>query len=297
MLMKKFLTVLMVSMMTISTGKACEICGCSGAGVFNVPSSYALYNFILLRPHFAAFQASGDVHADIQYAGVDAGFGMGINRWWHVTTYIPYKFNSLYHEGKQTNLNGLGDVGVINTFKVYSNVDSMMAKHKWTFYTKAGIELPTGTFSENFRADHLPAGISLGSGSFDVIAGARVAYAMKKNSVTLDYTAKYNTVNASIYQFGFQQTYTALYSYTFRKPSFTCLPNAGLLVEANAGDTYHDLMQTETQGVSAYAMLGCEIGKGSWVGGLQVDLPVADSFNGEVTYRPRGTIRVLYLWQ
>ncbi|HNV98579.1 MAG TPA: hypothetical protein PKL06_04355 [Chitinophagales bacterium] len=295
--MKRMLTVLMVSMMTISTGKACDICGCSGAGVFNVPSSYALYNFILLRPHYAAFQATGDAHADILYSGVDAGFGIGLNRWWHVTAYIPYKYNSIYHEGVQTNLSGLGDAGVMNTFKVYSNVDSMMVKHKWTIYTKAGIELPTGKFSENFRADHLPAGVSLGSGSFDILAGARVSYAMNKHTVTLDYTGKYNTVNASAYQFGFQQTSTGLYSYTIRKPAFTFLPNAGLLVETNTGDTYHQLVESETKGTSAYAMLGCEVGKGSWVGGLQVDLPVADSFDGEVTYRPRGTIRILYLWQ
>lgn len=291
------LAVLMVAIMTINTGKACEICGCSGAGVFNVPSSYALYNFILLRPHYAAFHASGEANADILFAGVDAGFGMGINRWWHITAYVPYKFNSIYHEGVKTRLSGLGDAGLVHTFKLYSNVDSMMAKHKFTIYTKAGLELPTGKFEEDFRSEKLPAGVSLGSGSWDILAGARVAYAMNKHAVTLDYTGKYNTENQSNYRFGFQQTVTGLYSFTIRKPAYTILPNAGLLIETNDGDAYHELLQNETKGSSAYAMIGCELGKGSWVAGMQIDLPVADSFKGEVTYRPRGTVRILYLWQ
>lgn len=293
--MKKILLMLAVISITAGNTQACDICGCSGAGMFNMPSSYALYNFLLMRPHYSTFNTTGEADARVTFAGVDIGGGFGLNKWWHLTAYVPVKMNTILHEQVERQYMGLGDAGVINTFRIYSNLDSMMAKHKYNLFVKAGVELPTGAFNRDFRTENMPAGISTGSGSIDFMSGLRAVYQLKKHSVNIDYTAKYNLPNALAYQFGFQQSATVLYSYTIRKPKCTILPNVGVLAESTSGDMYHDMLLPETKGASAFAMAGIELGFNDWVTGVQVDLPTADTFDGELSYQPRFTMRVLYL--
>lgn len=275
---------------------ACDQCACSAAGSFNDLSVFSTRNFVMLRTGYSHMWADEHQYVSVTSLSMDIAAAFSITPKLHVTAFVPVRFNTFSHEEDLYQLSGVGDIGAIANYILYTNQDSLMARNKYTLSVRGGIELPTGRFNTGFRQEDIPAALSPGSGSFDLISGARLRGLFSKTSVTVDYALRYHTVNQVEYRFGFQQSANATAGYLIKKPGYSILPYGGVSAEFVAGDTYHGYLQEGTTGYAWFTAGGLECALNSWVIGAQTDIPVLSHYDTEVHLKPRFSVRLSYMW-
>lgn len=294
---KIFLSSLFMAVLLPIRSFACDQCACSGATAFNNLSVFSTSNYLMYRIGYASMHANEGAFVSSSSLSMDLAAGFALNRSLHIAANVPVRFNSFSHDADKYQFSGVGDMGCTANYIVYTNRDSMMARNKYTLSVRGGFELPTGRFNSGFREDDVPATVSTGSGSFDVLGGLRMIAKYPGISFTGDYAIKYNTVNPEFYRFGLQQSVIATASHAFKQPAITWLPYAGFSLEINSGDTYHDLAQHGTQGYAAFTSVGLECAITKWVLGVHADIPGYAAYDTEVHLDPRCSMRIVYLWQ
>lgn len=275
---------------------ACDQCACSSAGSFNDLSVFSTRNYLMLRTYYSHMWSDEHQYVSSTSLGMDLAAAFSLSPKLHITGFVPLRFNTFYHNEEWYQISGIGDMGAMANYVVYTNQDSMMARNKYTVSLRGGFELPTGRFNTGFREDEVPAALSPGSGSFDMIGGVRLRGHFTNTALTCDYSIRYATRNQVEYQFGLQQTANCTVSYLFRKPGLSILPYAGVSAECVSGDTYHGYSQAGTTGYAGFAGAGLELAFSTWVLGAQTDIPVATEYDTDVQFTPRFSIRLSYLW-
>ena len=296
--MKRIYSVLLLLVMlsAVKQAWACDQCSCSSGAAFNNISEFATYNYLMLRLGYGSMHGDGDVTAFSANMYMDIVGGYSLNKRIHVSGYLPLRYNYFAHEGNTHSLYGLGDAGLLANVIAWSNADDMMKRTKLTISARGGIEFPTGNFNEAFRAEDVPAAMSTGSGSIDVLGGARLIVRNDKNTITFDYLGKYNTANKVEYQFGLQQMANVFIGRTIKKPGASWLPYAGIAGEWSGGDTYHDNPMSGTSGYNLGVMAGVEYARTNWVFGAHTDMPFISNYDTEVTIHPKASLRVMRLF-
>ena len=250
----------------------------------------------MLRTGYSHMWADAHQYVSSTSLSMDLAAAFGITPKLHVTAFVPVRFNTFSHEEDLYQLSGVGDIGAVANYILYTNQDSMMARNKYTLSVRGGVELPTGRFNTGFREEDIPAAISPGSGSFDVISGARLRGRFTNTSVTLDYAIRYHTMNQVEYKFGLQQSANCTAGYLIKKPAYSLLPYGGVSAEFVAGDTYHGYLQEGTTGYAWFTGAGLEFALNTWVMGVQADIPVLSHYDTEVHLEPRFSVRLSYMW-
>lgn len=298
--MKRIYLLLFIGMMHTADLRlfACDQCGCASGGIYSTIMPFATGNFISFRTGWVAYDAlnSAEVgHSRFVSMDISGGYSIGKNL--HLLGYVPYKMNSYTNSEVDYSTSGLGDAGVVANYIIRTNRDSMMKQWSYALSVKGGIEMPTGIFEDQFRADKLPAAISLGTGSWDYSAGARLI--VKRNKITLagDYTIKYNTVNQHHYQFGTQQNLSLMMAQKIIRKDWALNPYAGISGEFTTADYYYTINQDGTEGSSLFANCGFELGRKQLLAGVSADIPLYSDFGGITKSTLRCSARVVYMFR
>lgn len=301
--MKKNLILIAVLLSFGSSTKlfACDMCGCSSIGGLNNLSAYATNNFIMFKSSFISFHTfseteSTDIYSDMYSFDLIGGYSIGKRL--HLTGYLPYKLNN-YSANEETNTyQGIGDIGVIANYVFFKNKtsDTVLENSGFNLSVKGGIEIPAGKFNKNFRTDQLPASLSTGSGSMDFITGVRFVKNKNKTTFLGDYTFKYNLENTTMYRFGMQSTLALIVTQKVEKQKMIFTPFAGIIGEHSSFDKFHDLDQHATSGENIYVDLGCEFVIKKLMAGVSADVPLYSDFGGEISSKPRYSVRLGYLF-
>jgi hypothetical protein len=282
---------------TISSGNACDQCGCSVAGSYNNVTAYAHNNYVMLKSSFYKFTTgttTSRVHSDMFATDLIVGYNFLPSL--HVLAYLPYKVNNFSGQDVKYRTQGLGDGGLLANYVLATNNKNVMATSTFSLSVKGGIELPTGDFIDDYRAKEVPANISNGSETIDFMTGARYIFKKKNTTLISDYTFKYNTENEAAYRFGNQHSVSLLAAQRFMRSKVVFTPYAGVAGEFDGADFYHTLEQHGTTGESVFLNTGLEVGFSDYILGCTADLPLYANFGEAAASSPRVALRLAYLF-
>ncbi|MGB4830611.1 MAG: hypothetical protein WBP31_04695 [Chitinophagales bacterium] len=296
--MKRLTIVILILIVkiTISPLSACDQCGCSVAGSYNNVTAYAHNNYMMFKAGYYKFStgtATSKLHSEM--FSVDAIVGYNITNRLHILAFVPYRLNQFSGEDNTYTVNGFGDMGLLGNYVVATNRDNMMAKYTYSLTVKAGVELPTGKFIDDYRALGVPANLSAGSKTFDGITGLRYIYKRKSTTLIGDFTFKYNPENEANYRFGNQHTATILAAQRFMQSKTVLTPYVGVTGELDGTDLYHEIEQHGTSGETVLLNSGIELGFGDYIAGITADFPLYGNFGEEAKSSPRFSLRFAYM--
>jgi len=161
---------------------------------------------------------------------------------------VPFVDNySLMNQLKGNRNIGLGDPLFIyqKELKVFND---SINKYRW--YLGIGAELPLGSFDINFVDPRM----ELGSGSIDAIITSSLLIKQNWYGASINGIYKYNTNNASQYQFGQQVNLSAdIFIYTNQD---YYIPYLGVFQEYGLRDRYQNEVQDNTGGQIHYLNFG-----------------------------------------
>lgn len=294
---KKIIPLAVIQLLMVFQSQACNMCGCQTSLNYTGLLNYTGSNFISFQGTYNGMHTLDEfTGADIYskyYTAMLTGSMQVIKGRWDMQVYVPYVFNGYQiADSDPFNIEGLGDIGWFNHIKLLGSKDS--SKSNWNFYAKAGIEIPTGKFYNNYREEDVPPAISAGSGSWDIMTGFRFSYFKKNIGVFANYLFKYNTINNSNYKFGNQHIATALVSYKIGKGANTLTPLAGTIAEFIDFDEFYGYNQHGTSGTNLYATAGLDYNAGKFNAGFNIDIPVYSQYDNDASSVLRGALHFGY---
>jgi hypothetical protein len=294
--MKPFLYLIWLSIFCSAAKSlvACDQCGGSVTGSQPGLTEYSMSNFTGIRFHSFSYQSSSLYTTQMHTINLTGSFR--INSKWQLSAYMPYKFVNYTTNEFDYRSNGIGDLSVINMITLHTNeLDGLRGKTE-RLSLRAGLELPTGNFLKTFRADRIPAFLSEGSGSCDVLAGLN--YFFKKEQLTLlaNYMYKYHFVNSSHYTFGQQHALSMLVAEESVFNRFSITPYLGTSLEITGADKYYDVEQIGTSGNFLYAVAGFDCNVKMVNAGFGYDIPLYSQSESNYSAQDRLTLRLNYLF-
>lgn len=297
MISRNILLPVAVFLQSVISVHACSMCGCQSSMNFTGLLNYTSSNFISLQALLNRMHSVDDVtggNIESEYNNLMLAGALQIKPGiWDMQFYLPYAMNSYdVSEGNVFSLNGIGDAGWTNQVVLFQNSDSALAF--WRLNAKIGVEIPTGKFYHAYREVDVPAAISVGSGSWDILSGLRFSYFKNKLGIYADYLFKYNTENAYAYKYGNQHVITALASYQLEKGKVTVTPMLGSMAEFIAFDTFYGYDQHGTSGTNVYGLAGLDINIRKINVGVNINLPVYSVYDNEASAALRGSVHAGY---
>ena len=295
--MKKIILAIAITVLTISTVNACEICGC-GIGNYHIGMMPQFSKkFIGLRYQYRRFntvmaddptQFSHDYYKTLELWG-----GWNIGKRWQVIAILPVNFIHQVSDDGTMNNQGLGDIALMVNYKVLD----IKSKIKQQLWLGTGVKLPTGKFNID-PAD--PAVVAMantqtGSASTDFMLNGTYNVTAGKLGITTSASYKMNTRNKDKYSFGNRFSISSFASYTLGSEKFSVLPNIGLLYENAAASKLDKVSVAQTGGNLLAGSLGLELGFKQFSIGTNVQLPISQSFaSGQTEMKVRGMLHLSY---
>ncbi|MEJ2884756.1 transporter [Pedobacter sp. GR22-6] len=279
--------------MTITTTKACDICGCGvGSYYLGILPEYnkrflgLRYQYKSLRTHLGPFGESTPLSTDETYQSAEIWGGVNVGSRFRVLAFLPYNFNSRESQSSTGHKNGLGDIAVMGYYKVFDNMgtagERLLVQSLWL---GAGLKIPTGKYepTERLAVSESPNNFQLGTASTDFTLNA--AYDIRWNDLGLNANLNYkiNTENKYNYRYGNKFTSNVLVYHKFRiAHKVTVAPNLGVLYETALKDVEDGKYEVGVSGGhSLSAVAGIEMGmKGLSLGANYQDIRSQDLAGG-----------------
>jgi len=194
------------------------------------------YRYNSLHSQLSAGGSGNYATALEKYSTVEFWSGWNITGKIGILGVVPYRFETLNHQGATVSKKGLGDMYVLGYYKLFSNrhrVQSgkLLVQDLWF---GAGIELPTGKYNapDKSTLNDTVNLYQLGSGSTDVPFNIIYNICLAKAGLNVSLMYKINTVNQDDYEYGNRFNINAQGYYTFNiKPAVTVVPVISLQFE------------------------------------------------------------------
>ena len=301
--MKKIFLMITITVLSISTTQACEICGC-GLGNYYIGLMPQLkHHFIGFRYNFKRFntvmaddptQFSRDYYKTMELWG-----GWNIGKKWQILAVIPYNFIHQVSDDGVTNNQGIGDIALMVNYKLFNKSTAttkgkMISQQLWI---GAGVKAPTGKFNVDATDPALIAiaNTQTGTASTDFMLNAMYNITINKMGINTSASYKLNTANSDKYTFGNRFTASSIASYTIKKDLISILPNLGLLYENTAMNKLDKQKVQQTGGNLLTAAGGVEVSYKKFTVGANMQLPLSQSFaSGQTALKLKGMMHVTY---
>lgn len=270
--MKKIIITILLFVVTITTTKACDICGCGvGSYYLGILPEYnkrfigLRYQHKMLRTHLGPFGENTPLTAEETYQTTELWGGWNVGKKFRLLAFIPYNFNSRESQEGSGTKDGLGDIALMGYYKLFDNMGTMgerlLVQSLWI---GGGVKVPTGKYepAERLAIEESPNNFQLGTASTDFTLNA--AYDIRWNDLGLNANVSYkmNTENKHHYRYGNKFTSNVLLYHKFRiEKKVTIAPNIGALYETADRDVEskkYDLAVSGGYALSAVA--GVEVG-------------------------------------
>ncbi len=285
--MKKFLLLCACLIGMYTNAVACDVCGCSSGASYLGTLPQLNRSFIGLRYGFACNR----VHSIPSLSGTTPA---PVTEFIHTTEvwgrFFPVKRVQLmasvpfgyYTKGGAANL-GLGDATLMAGYILYNNGDSIGAKIKQTVILNGGLKLPTGAYTKATNGERLQPGMQPGTGSVDFVANAFYSLRYRKAGFAADALYKINTSNRAGYRSGNRFMAAAKAFVWLRANRVSILPSIGAAYENTAHDGNNNVRVNYSGGQAVFGQIGFDCYYRKMGAMATVQLPVAYSYNGNLT--------------
>ncbi|MCU0374143.1 MAG: hypothetical protein MUF24_02445 [Chitinophagaceae bacterium] len=296
----KKLFVALIGLGSLASSYACDICGCGSGGVFlgMLPSykkyfSGVRYQYRKYNSHLGS--ATGLLRTSEHFLSAEWFGGMRVGKKMQLMAFVPYQWHRQQSILQKAAVSGLGDVSVMATVKVLEAMhlteDNTMRMH--TLQVGGGVKLPTGkwrfTEGDNLgqHANFMP-----GTGSLDWMGVALYQYSAGNLGVAASAMYRLTSANGNNYRFGNRGQFAAQSFYHVKlKGKARITPNAGIMYETMAQDKAQGAKVFETGGHLLNGLMGVELSKGIFAGGMVFQPPIAQNLSdGEVRNLGRGLV-------
>lgn len=264
--MKKSFYALILTLTTIASSHACDICGCGNGGSFFgiLPQSHLRFAGIRYRvKNYESHLNSTFFRARENFQTTELWARFYPIKRTQVMVFVPYNWNTqtLYRTETPQQISGLGDVSALVHYNVFNTFwDSTLHKIDQTLMIGGGVKAPTGKFRYVEDGTEVAnANFQLGTGSLDFMLNAIYNVRYNKWGANLDATYKINTQNPNQYRFANRLSGSILVFRTLALSSLTLMPNAGVYVEHFGYDTKNGAKNTFTGGTLSTANAGLEL--------------------------------------
>jgi len=302
--MKK-LSIIFIIVFVSMQSNACPICGCGVGGFYIGLLPGFDSKFIGIRYQYMRYetQIKGDAsqfsHDHYKIAELWGGWTFG-NKW-QVLGFVPYHFNYQNTDDGIKTKNGLGDITLIASYKLWEtskqNKDDKSMSHQ-EFWLGGGVKLPTGKYDVDVSDPETELGdvnSQMGTGSLDFIASAMYNVKLNKFGINTSANYKVNTSNNSNFKFGNRFTANSFVFYQTHVSKTYLAPNIGMLYENAAINHLNKSDVTQTGGYVALAAAGFEVNRGNITLGANVQLPVSQNFAvGQTEAKSRGLVHATF---
>ena len=281
----KRLNIMLVSItLGFSSTYACDVCGCASGGVFvGLMPQYKKY-FTGLRYQYRSFNghlnsATRLLRTTERFTALEWYGGLRMGQKLQILAVVPYQWHQQYNQLQQANINGPGDVQVMNTYTVMEklklNPRQQLLSH--TLQAGLGLKLPTGRWqftNEGQLGQH--ANFMPGSGSLDYIALAMYQYNHGNAGLAATASYRFNTPNVQHFKFGNRSQFAVqgFYKLPLRKGQ-QLTPNAGVQLEHFAKDHQNKQTVTLSGGWLLNTTLGLEYNAAPFTTGFSIQPPIA----------------------
>jgi hypothetical protein len=245
--MKKLIIASIIVLFTITSTKACDICGCGvGSYYLGILPEYnkrfigLRYQHKTLQTHLGPMGERTPLTTDETYQSAELWGGWNIGKRFRVLAFVPYNFNERKSQSSSGGKDGLGDIAIMGYYKFLDHTGNLGGKLLiQSLYIGGGVKLPTGKYepSERLAVQESPNNFQLGTESTDFTLNA--AYDVRWNDLGINANVNYkmNTENKYEYRYGNKFTSNVLIYHKFRVAKvLSVAPNLGVLYETAAQD-------------------------------------------------------------
>jgi hypothetical protein len=296
--MKRFVSLAMSVLASISVANACDVCGCSASNQYLGILPQATYNFIGLQYQYNSFKSSHpslfenkpDEKSEDYYNTFQIWGRYNLGKRIQLFGFLPYRHNLQFQDSVRTVSSGIGDVSVLANVIIIKEKDEALLQQQ--LLAGAGLKMPTGKYTGITAMDKqgLP-NMQAGSGSWDFVLNAN--YTLRKKTVGLNLDAAYTVTlpNRDNYKYGNRLNAGIMGFKTFKMTDFTFIPQAGLRYEFSLHD-YDDYsrkwLNEQSGGYMAFAALGVQGYYKKLGARITYSIPIGQYYgNGYVTARQK----------
>lgn len=173
---------------------------------------------------------------------------------------VPYSMNSVENESNRQVIdvyNNLGDAQAIVRYLIYRSSDEN--KFQQQFNAGIGIKTPTGQYKEYSRENYLDPHMQNGTGSWDVLLTSSYLLKAERVGFNQEINYKINTENNLKFKFANRFSSASTLFYSFKKTSFSFIPQFTFLIEHAGYDNDQGLSMYVTNGTAVYGQMGCDL--------------------------------------
>lgn len=295
---------LLLSLLTITTSSACDICGCANSGSYfglMPQSNKSLVGVRYSRMHFHTHPENSVLKTAETFRITELYTRFfPINRV-QVMAFLPYRFDQQETSALTKRQSGFGDATVLANYNLFN---TLMDGSKSSLFTQTlqlggGVKLPTGKFKydENDYLQVANPNFQAGSGSLDFIINAFYTVNHNDWGLAVNLSRKFNTTNSAQYKFG-NQLYGTMDLYkSFKIKSISITPNIGVYGEYAQHGKQDNVLQTITGGKIVNGTVGINIFANKWTAGVTGQTPIwQKSASGHVFSQERVMVQVGWLF-
>lgn len=301
--MRKFTIILALIIISFSSIRACDICGCGLGNYYIGIMPQFSHRFFGLRYQFSSFgtQINNDPAQFSKdfYQTIELWSGWNMGKKWQVLVFVPYNFNHQHSDDGIKNTSGIGDVALLANYKVFDKISGTNKNISQQLWLGAGIKLPTGKFSIDPTAMDVAAqaNTQIGSGSTDIMLNAMYNLHINRLGISTVANYKINTTNKNDYRFGnkFSANSFVYYSIPATAAKAAIIPNLGLLFQHSTKNELQGSKVDLTGGDLLTAAAGVEIGFKKFTIGLNTQLPITQNFaEGQTKSKIKGMFHITF---
>lgn len=299
-----FITIILYSVSY--TANACDVCGCSlGGNYFGLMPSYGKH-FVGLRWSQAKFHAFMNHNSEYfeneysndRYSKLELWGRFRINDRWQLFAFVPYSVNDMNGSHQNVKANGIGDVSVLTSFKLFATQDSSSTGWSHMMTIGGGVKFPTGKFDLEDQGELINRNFQMGTGSVDFLVNGVYTLRYKKVGFNIESAYKVNATNRDDYRFGNQFNASGQFFYLKSFGSISILPNTGMYFERAQKHEDGKAKITNTGGHATFFSTGMETYWKNFSLGFNYKRPVAQRYNSDdiadITAKERWSLSMTY---
>lgn len=279
---------------------SCDICGCNlgnhGIGLMHAFNS----NQISLRYSLNSFKSSQQANNRVgdHFNSFEMSFSYFLTSKLKLMAYVPYQLNQRTLNGKQQQIQGIGDVRLSVSQTIF---DKVKLGEQTILHLEAGatVIFPSGNYKESIHDLELPENFNLGRGSYGLGFTPQLVLNHKNTGVLWSANYQYQFKSVSGYHFGNQFSSQLLVFYEKNFSEYTkWIPFTGVHMEMAQNDQYANAVEVHGTGAKAlYLAAGMNLKWKSFMTGLSLALPVYQNYSGgETISRQKLSCQVFYFF-
>jgi hypothetical protein len=290
----------LIAIMTISTGSACDACGCSIMGQPNGLLSKYRKSFISLGYSHSIFKGTPGAGENFQddFHTLDLSFDYYFSDRWRAGLFLPYKINTRTYNLTSNSIQGLSDTRADVNYMFYKLDPSAS---DWEVYLEAGagLVLPTGKYDPDIHDNNMPENFNPGNGSFGYSLQQTSGISYRSIGTVIRNAWSDFADTPAGYQYGSQWVTSMIFLANIPLDSMvSVVPLGGLQMDKIWSDHYATGAEVHgTGGLGLYLSAGLQVKVSHWLCTFQYGLPLHEEYsNGEVQAVNRYTLQMTHLF-